>query len=76
MAEESKDGSIRKTLMGGYDKEDVIKQIKTIKEEAGAEKNKLLLVLKGREKKIAELQEKVADREAEIENLKKDINVK
>lgn len=64
------------TLMGGYDKEDVAEGIKKLKDEAYAEKTKLLGTIKERDKKISELMEKVSHKEMRIEELERDIREK
>ena len=60
------DEMFKTTLMGGFDKEDVLRQVQKMKEEAYAEKNKLLLVVKGKDKKIEELNNKLALKDAEV----------
>ena len=68
---------------GGYDREDVEKQFEKVKKDAAEEKNKLLLILKSKEKKISELTEQAAEKdkeiqrlEAETKQLRKDIDEK
>ena len=43
------------TLMGGYDKDDVQMQVQALKEEAYAEKSRLLKEIKEKDEKISEL---------------------
>lgn len=57
------------TLMGGYDKEDVLEQFKQLKDTSEAEKNKLLL-------QIDELNKAVKEKDSEIEKLNSDIKEK
>ena len=57
----------------GYDKEEVNRQINTLKSEAAEEKNKLLLVLKSKEKKIGELNEQLEAKDQEIKRLEEEI---
>ena len=64
------------TLMGGYDKEDVMTKVKAIREEAYAEKSKLMLELESKDKLIAEKNAQIAAKNAEIDKLRKDIEEK
>lgn len=76
MAGNGNEEMFKTTLMGGFDKDDVLRQVQKMKDEAYAEKSKLLLVLKGKDKKIAELTNRMALKEAEIERLERDIREK
>ena len=76
MAGNGNEEMFKTTLMGGFDKDDVLRQVQKMKDEAYAEKSKLLLVLKGKDKKIAELTNIMALKEAEIERLERDIREK
>ena len=76
MAANGNEELFKTTLMGGFDKDDVLRQVQQMKDEAASEKSKLLLALKGKDKKITELLEKLKQRDAEIEKLKKDISEK
>ena len=76
MAANGNEELFKTTLMGGFDKDDVLRQVQQMKDEAFAEKSKLLMALKGKDKKIAELAERLEQREAEVEKLKKDIREK
>lgn len=68
---------------GGYDRDDVEQHFQRVKDDAAEEKNKLLLVLKSKEKKIGELNEQISNKdkeiarlEEELKQLHKDINEK
>ena len=76
MAGNGNEEMFKTTLMGGFDKDDVLRQVQKMKDETYAEKSKLLLVLKGKDKKIAELNAKLEQKNAEIERLEKDIREK
>ena len=66
----------RTTLMGGYDKDDVSEGITRMKDENYAEKTRLLNTIKEKDKKIAELTEKLNQREQRIAVLEQDIRGK
>lgn len=70
------DEMFKVTLMGGYDKEDVLRQFQKMKEESYAEKSKLLQIVRGRDKKIEELNLKIEERDREIDRLETDIREK
>ena len=55
MAEEM----FKTTMMGGFDKDDVLAKVKNIKDEAYAEKSKLIKAGKEKDKKIKELQNQI-----------------
>ena len=57
----------------GYDKDDVEKRFKEMKDAAAEEKNKLLLVLRSKEKKITELNEEIEEKDREIRRLDDEI---
>ncbi len=76
MAETEKEEIFKTTLMGGYDKDDVMRQIQKMKEEAYAEKSKLLLSLKEKDAAMAELRQKLAEKDAKIDSLERDIKGK
>lgn len=50
------DEMFKTTLMGGFDKDDVLNQVRMIKDEAYAEKSKLIKAGKEKDKRIRELQ--------------------
>lgn len=64
------------TLMGGYDKDDVQMQVQALKEEAYAEKSRLLKEIKEKDNKINELLQRLDAKEQQIEKYKKDISEK
>ena len=57
------------TLMGGFDKDDVLAKVQKMKDEAYAEKNKLIKAGKDKDKKIAELKRQLNLKDAEREQL-------
>lgn len=66
----------RTTLMGGYDKDDVERHIQKMKDEAYVDKNRLLQLLKQRDKQILELNEKLDVKEAQLKERDRDIKEK
>lgn len=66
----------RTTLMGGFDKEDVLQKVTVMKEEANAEKNKLLNQLRDRDEKIKELNKRLDLKETQREKLEQEISQK
>ena len=72
MAEEM----FKTTLMGGFDKDDVQTKVQIMKDEAYAEKSKLIKAGKEKDKKIAELQKQLnfkdIERDQAIANVKKE----
>lgn len=69
------DEMFKTTLMGGFDKDDVLTQVQRMKEEAYAEKTKLIRAGKEKDKRIEELNRQLhlknVQREQEIEELKR-----
>ena len=61
MAEEM----FKTTLMGGFDKDDVLSKVQTMKDDAYAERSKLLKEGRAKDKRIAELERKLAAKESE-----------
>ncbi len=76
MAENNNTEEFRMTLMGGFDKDDVLTKVKAIREEAYAEKSKLMVELQNKDKVIAEKDAVIAEKNAEIERMQKDIREK
>lgn len=66
----------RTTLMGGFDKEDVLQKVTVMKEESYAEKNKLLGQIRERDEKIRELNKRLELKEAQREKLEQEISQK
>lgn len=64
------------TLMGGYDKEDVNSKIKAVREQAYAEKSKLIRAIEERDALLAKKDEIITEKNAEIDRLRKDIEEK
>lgn len=69
------DEMFKTTLMGGFDKDDVLTQVQRMKEEAYAEKSKLIKAGKEKDKRIDDLNRQLhlknVQREQEIAELKK-----
>lgn len=63
----------RTTLMGGFDKDDVIRQFQELKEEHYKEKTRLEKELKDRDEKLAELSKRLKLKEVQRERLEKEI---
>ena len=72
MAEER----FKTTLMGGFDKDDVLNQVREMKDAAYAEKSKLIKEKKEQEKQIQELKKQLAKKEQHCRNKKKHIKKK
>ena len=74
MAEEM----FKTTLMGGFDKDDVQTKVQIMKDEAFAEKSKLIKEGKEKDKKIADLQRQLnlknIQREQAIEEIRKELH--
>ena len=66
MAEEM----FKTTLMGGFDKDDVLAKVKNIKDEAYAEKSKLIKAGKEKDKKIKALQDQNIRKAQEMDELR------
>ena len=64
------------TLMGGYDKDDVIQKVETIKDSAFREKNRLEKEIKARDEKIVELTKRLELKESQKEKLERDVTQK
>lgn len=64
------------TLMGGFDKDDVVESVTRMKDEAYAEKTKLLNTIKEKDKKIVELSTRLEQKELQVESLERDIKDK
>ena len=64
------------TLMGGFDKEDVLSQFRRLTDTAEAEKNKLMAQISGLNKTIEAKNEELKAKDAALEKLKKDIEEK
>ena len=64
MAEER----FKTTLMGGFDKEDVLSQVKEIRDEAYAEKAKLLKELKAKDREVADMRRMLIGKDQEKED--------
>lgn len=56
----------RTTLMGGYDKEDVIEQFRIRKDAAAAEKSRLLKELEVKDAQILELKDQLAQKDVQL----------
>ena len=72
MAEER----FKTTLMGGFDKDDVLNQVREMKDAAYAEKSKLIKEKKEQEKQIQELKKQLAKKDQHCRNKNKHIKKK
>ena len=59
------DEMFKTTLMGGFDKDDVLAKVQNMKDDAYAERSKLLKEGRAKDKKIAELERRVSAKEQE-----------
>ena len=64
------------TLMGGFDKEDVLAKFKALNDESYAKRSKMALEIEKQMKIIEEKDKIIAEKNEEIESLKKDIHEK
>ena len=64
------------TLMGGYDKDEVAEGLTKLKDEAYAEKTKLLGIIRERDRKLEELTNRLEQKETEIDELHREIREK
>lgn len=76
MAAELEEEVFKTTLMGGFDKEDVISKFREARDEANETQKKLEEQVAERDSLIEELRQSVKTKEAEIEQLQKDIKEK
>lgn len=66
----------RTTLVGGYDKDDVERQIQKMKDEAQVNKNRLLQMVKQRDQLIQELNSKLEEKDSQLRQKDRDIKEK
>lgn len=64
------------TLMGGYDKDDVLQKVESIKDTAFRERRRLEKEIKERDEKIAELTKRLELKESQREKLERDVREK
>ncbi len=76
MAAEFDEEMFKTTLMGGFDKEDVLTKFQEAKDEAYKEQKKLEAQVEERDKLISELRQSLKNKETENEQLQKDIKEK
>ena len=76
MAAELDESLFKTTLMGGFDKEDVMAKFREARDEADAERKSLEEQIAERDSLIEELRQSVKAKETEIEQLQKDIREK
>ena len=76
MAAELDESLFKTTLMGGFDKEDVMAKFREARDEADAERKSLEEQIAERDSLIEELRQSVRAKETEIEQLQKDIREK
>lgn len=76
MAAEFDEEMFKTTLMGGFDKEDVLTKFQEARDEAYKEQKKLEAQVEERDKLISELRQSLKSKETENEQLQKDIKEK
>ncbi len=76
MAAEFDEEMFKTTLMGGFDKEDVLTKFQEARDEAYKEQKKLEAQVEERDKLISELRQSLKNKETENEQLQKDIKEK
>lgn len=76
MAAEVDEELFKTTLMGGFDKDDVLAKFRDTKEEAEAAQMKLQEQIRERDRMISELRQTLKSKEEENEQLRKDIKEK
>ena len=76
MSENNIEELFKTTLMGGFDKDDVLAKVQNLKDQAYAEQKKAEAVIEERDQEIRELNRKLREREERIEELEKDIHEK
>lgn len=64
------------TIMGGFDKEDVLEQVQRMKDEAAAEQLRLKKLISEKDAKIAELMKRIELKDAHQERLEMEIHEK
>ncbi|MDD3279214.1 MAG: hypothetical protein PHG16_10110 [Lachnospiraceae bacterium] len=72
----NKEEMFKTTLMGGFDKDDVVDRVTRMKDEAYAEKTKLLNTVKEKDKKIAELTARLEQKSVQVDTMEREIKEK
>lgn len=76
MSENNHEELFKTTLMGGFDKDDVMTKVQNLKDQAYAAQKKLEAKIKEKEQEIEKLNRKIREREDKIEELEKNIHEK
>lgn len=76
MSENNHEELFKTTLMGGFDKDDVMTKVQNLKDQAYAAQKKLEAKIEENEQEIEKLNRKIREREDKIEELEKNIHEK
>ena len=76
MSENNHEELFKTTLMGGFDKDDVMTKVQNLKDQAYAVQKKLEAKIEEKEQEIEKLNRKIREREDKIEELEKNIHEK
>lgn len=76
MSENNREELFKTTLMGGFDKDDVMTKVQNLKDQAYAAQKKLEAKIEEKEQEIEKLNRKIREREDKIEELEKNIHEK
>ena len=76
MSENNHEELFKTTLMGGFDKDDVMTKVQNLKDQAYAAQKKLEAKIEEKEQEIEKLNRKIREREDKIEELEKNIHEK
>lgn len=76
MSENNHEELFKTTLMGGFDKDDVMTKVQNLKDQAYAAQKKLEAKVEEKEQEIEKLNRKIREREDKIEELEKNIHEK
>ena len=76
MSENNHEVLFKTTLMGGFDKDDVMTKVQNLKDQAYAAQKKLEAKIEENEQEIEKLNRKIREREDKIEELEKNIHEK
>ena len=71
MSENNGEELFKTTLMGGFDKDDVLTKVQNMKDQAYAEQKKAEAKIEEKDQEIRELNRKIREREDRIEELEK-----
>ena len=76
MSENNHEELFKTTLMGGFDKDDVMTKVQNLKDQAYAAQKKLEAKIEEKEQEIEKLNRRIREREDKIEELEKNIHEK